>query len=102
MELDKLAKIVLEAQKIREESFDCDAASKEGVKSMRLGVQPRSFYERFYGSTLYESVDEAVTNAGFGLRELQLVFILLSHSWSDIKLWAETVLRIDKIPDEVA
>ena len=101
MNLQEFAKAVLEAQRIREESFDCNAASKEGVKSMRLGVQPRSFYEKFYGLTLYESVDEAVTNAGFGLQELQLVFILLSHSWDDVKLWAETALR-DGIPDEAA
>lgn len=96
MDLQELAKVVLEAQKIRDDSFD-----EESFKNIVEMEDREQDLEAFYDKTLYESADMAVTEAGFGLRELQLVFILLSYSWSDVKLWAETAMR-DEIPNEAA
>lgn len=95
MDLDVLAKIILEAQSIRDSSFD-----EESFKTILKVENREQDPEAFYDKTIYESVDEVITEAGLGLRELQLVFILLSHSWNDARLWAETVLK--DVDDEVA
>lgn len=106
MDEKSLAEVILEAQRIREDSFDKMAAARE----KRLFAMNRASEfmnrasefidaDRFYGKTLYEAADEATSKAGFGLRILQLVFILLGHSWDDIRLWAKTVLNVD---DEAA
>lgn len=58
----KLAQAILDAQKIREESYNHEAALKaKGFVD----------FEQFYEKSIYESADEASLNAGFDLSMTQ-------------------------------
>jgi len=81
---EKFAKAILEAQKIREESFDQIAADK--VKG-NLYVD----FSQFYTKTLFEASEEASCNAGFNLRMVQPIYLLIKYTWNDIQDWANTI-----------
>lgn len=78
-----LAKAVLDAQRIREESYDHESA-KTGDKIVD--------YNKFYSKSLYDSAYEAVENAGLEESTAQPVYLLLRNCWSSIQLWADDVL----------
>lgn len=84
--LQKLASTILDAQKIRVDSFNHAVSD----------TMPTELRDTFgYDKTIYEAADEATAKAGFGLRILQLIFILNSHAETDICLWAHAVLKQD-------
>ena len=80
----KFAKAILEAQKIREESYNKEAADK--AKENRYVD-----FSQFYTKTLFEASEEAACNAGFNLRMIQPIYLLIKYTWNDIQDWANTV-----------
>lgn len=88
MDVKKLAGAILDAQNIREESFDDEKAEKAD-KSNPFKIMS------CYKKTLYEAAAEAAANAEYDLRMLRLIYILIDQDWNGSQFWAETVLKYD-------
>ncbi len=88
MEFEKrFAEAILEAQKIKEESYDQKAA--EAVTGESLLTDFTQFYEK----SDYEAADDAARNAGFDLRMTQPIYLLIKCAWNDIQDWAEEITK---------
>ena len=83
----ELAKAILEAQKIREESFNKDAADEAEKSSVQLVN-----LSKFYGKSMKEAADEAAGNAGFDKRGTLPVYLLCQYCWNDSQQWANEIL----------
>ncbi len=103
---NELAKIILDAMKIRSESYDqaaADAASRKADEERK--ADPGNIYAgmvdfvQFYRKTLEQACTEAATKAGepeIG----ELVYYALFHAWNDCESWLQDVLGITKRPTD--
>ncbi|KKK92657.1 hypothetical protein LCGC14_2700750 [marine sediment metagenome] len=71
--LEDLAHLILEAQRIREESWDESTSS--------------------YTKTMLEASVAAGEESGFDIRIDNLVNVLLTVVWNDAEAWAESCLK---------
>lgn len=99
------AAMILDAMRIRENSFDkvaadlatadCDARKEaEPEHSSYLSVD----YNTFYRKTQQQAAYEAAVNGGepmFG----SVIYLLMANSWNDISMWAEK--PYEENPDEL-
>lgn len=84
-----LAKLVLEAARIREDSYD-HAAAKRATEEH--GAQSHFVdYSKFYGLTLREAVAVAANEHGTDSLA-DPAFLLLYCSWNDALEWAEKII----------
>lgn len=92
---NQLAKIILDAMKIREESYDKPAAAlQQAADTKEREANPESLYagmltdwSKFYQKTLYDACIEAATKAG-EVAVGELVYYSLYHAWNDCEAWA--------------
>lgn len=84
----RLAQAILNAQRIREDSYNHDEASKEAQKSF-------SNFDQCYVKSLLEASNEAAEKAGFDLRMTQPIYLLNKYCWNDIQSWAEEIIEGD-------
>lgn len=100
--MERLARAVRLAAKLREESFD-KKGYEEAIEERRKENFDRKGYqkaiekrpnrivdsENYYGLTLQESADKAAEHVGFDTRGSLPVYLLLQYTWNDILAWAE-------------
>ena len=87
----KFAKAILEAQKIREEYFDQIAFLHDFADEAKGNLYVD--FSQFYTKTVFEASEEAACNAGFSLRMIQPIYLLIKYTWNDIQHWANTVIK---------
>ena len=89
--MERFAKAILEAQRIREESFDKEAANKAEKMDLNKPKNKRGFidFSKFYGKSMYDAANEAARNAGFDKRGTMPIYLLNQYCWNDIQAWAE-------------
>lgn len=83
---ERLARAILEAMRIREESFDQEAAAEIGAEERFVN------FEKFYRMSYNEAADKAASNVGFDLRMSQPIYFLIKYVWNDIGAWAEKLV----------
>lgn len=79
----RFAEAILEAQDIREESYDQKAA--EAV----LGEDILTDFSKFYRKSYYEAANEAVEKVGLDKSLAQPIYLLNKYCWNDVQWWAE-------------
>ena len=84
--MERFARAILDAQKIREESFDHKAAD-EAEKN-----ESYPDFSKFYRKSMTEAADEAAGNAGFDKQGTQPIYLLNQYCWNDIQAWAKEIL----------
>lgn len=81
---NRLAETILNALKIREESYDyVKAEEAKGIID----------YNQFYTKSLYESADKAAKNFGLDESMTQPIYLLIKYNWYDIQEWAKRVIK---------
>lgn len=90
-----LAKCILKASEIREQSFDHAAANassiqadKDRSKNSNNVYSGITDFRRFYRKTIAESCEEACSNTGLSA----ILHILLDNSWNESINWAKDTL----------
>lgn len=82
---EKFCEAILIAARLREKSFDGDAARAE--RKMREQANPDGFpiidYKKFYRKTIAEAAEEACVIVGFDNRMGNFIYLLLTNSWND-------------------
>ena len=76
-----IAEIVLEAQKIREESYDITISNKS---LYNLFIDRNDYYTK----SINEAVDEAIKNLGYDKELSEPIYLLIKYSWNDIQDWS--------------
>lgn len=84
--MEELAKTILLAAKIREESFDHESSEKAQNKK---GVDHCVFYK----TSLFDACDEAAEQTGYSTRGTYPIYILLKQDWNGIIDWASIVMN---------
>lgn len=83
--VERLAKAILEAQRIREESFDQESANKALDDASPTTIVNT---ERFYGKSMIEAASEGAYNAGLDHTTADLpIYLLIKYCWNDIGDW---------------
>jgi len=85
--MERFAQTILDAQKIREESYDIEKA-KEALNEDTLVD-----FEQFYQITLEDACDQAVSDAGYDKRANYPIYLLNKLAWNDAHDWAAEVLK---------
>ena len=80
--IEKFGAAILEAQKIREESFDHKRADEMQKKKYKD-------FSACYGLTIEEATEKAVKQLGLDKRMVQPIFLLNVYCWGDIQDWAQ-------------
>ena len=91
--MERLAKTVLKAQKLREESFDKKIAKKYIEKGHSAN------FDQFNTLTLYKAADKACELSGYDMRATQIIYLLIKHLWNDSQEWAENFINSEKLED---
>ena len=86
--MKRFARAILDAQKIREESFDTKAANK-AEKELKAPHRLYIDFSKFYKKSMQDAADEAAANAGFGECGSLPIYLLNQYCWNDIQAWAE-------------
>ena len=96
MKVADIAKAVLEAQKIYEESFDKESAGKV----MQVGIVDEDDYEgsetsgqdfsRFYKLTMEQAAEKACEELDNGMSDL--ITLISKIGWNDFQGWAKDLL----------
>jgi hypothetical protein len=81
----RLAKAILLAQEIREESFDEIKAEKNRNPYFDLST--------CYGISEYEAADRASNQLGFDKRMTQPIYLLCKLAWNDAQDWAKAITK---------
>jgi hypothetical protein len=84
--MERLAKTILLAAKLREESFDPEMAEKNQFGDC-------------YKLSLRAAADMAAEQTGYDERGTDPVYLLLKHSWNDILAWAKVYDTPMSIPE---
>lgn len=89
--MERLAKAILEAQQIREESYDLESANKALDDASPTTIINT---EEFYGKSMREAASEGAYEAGldYSLADIP-VYLLIKYCWNDIGAWAVKVER---------
>jgi hypothetical protein len=92
--------MLLDAMRVREESYDKAASAEASAKSEaeRKADPDNSYadmvdYAQFYRKTLRESCDEVAKAAGEPTMG-EIVYYLLEYTWNDCQIWAEEQLKV--------
>lgn len=85
--MKKFAKTVLDAQRIREESFDKKASDKAFDSEKFVD------HSTFYQKTMSQSAQEAAVKNGFGNDGALPIYLLNEYAWNDIQFWATEVMK---------
>lgn len=86
---ETLARAVLKAARIREESFDLEAAQKATEKHIASGtIYDLPFYEDYYRLTKEEAC-ELIEPASLRMP----VYLLLATNWNDVLEWAKDTVK---------
>lgn len=86
--MERLAKAIKLAAKIREESYNHEASNAaENLQNNMID------FNKFYEKSLLKASDEAAELLGFDETATQPIYLLLQNSWNDILDWAD---KIDK------
>ena len=80
MEVKDIAKTVLDAQRIREESYDHKAADKDS-----WAVD----FSIFYRKSMLESAIESCNLNSLPKEMAQLIYLSNEYFWNDIQYWAK-------------
>ena len=80
----RFAEVILEAVKIREESFD-QAMADEMEKSKHPN------FHDCYRLSIWEAVEKAVEQLDIDKRMVQPIYLLIQYTWNDIQDWAEKI-----------
>lgn len=86
--MERFARAILDAQKIREESFDSKEANK-----MELEILIVKDFGSCYTISEEEAADKAAENAGYDKRGAMPIYLLNKYCWNDIQTWAEKILN---------
>ena len=86
--MDKIAKTIILAAKIREDSYDNIAADKA---SKTADNQVCVNYFQFYTKTMIEAEAEAAKATGIDELGSHIVKVLLRNCWNDALSWADMV-----------
>ena len=81
--MERLAEAIKLAAKIREESYD-----KEAAQSV-LGMSGITNFSKFYKISLAKASGMAAEQVGFDTRGTLPIYLLLKKNWNDILDWAE-------------
>ena len=92
METKEIAKVIKEAQKLREESFDF--IQYENAVDLHGGLYVDM--HQFYNLTVEESVSDAVENSQIDEEIGYLIHLLLKRSWNDVGNWAFDILSVSE------
>ena len=82
------AKVILETQRIREESFnheEADALEKSSANFKN--------FAGCYKISLYEATNQAARKAGFDKQGTEPIYLLCEYHWDAIQTWAEETLK---------
>lgn len=80
----RLANTLIDAAKIRENSYDGVAADKID--------DPSVDFSQFYQKTLIQAANKACKNNGIDAQTAKIIDLLLAHCWNDALGWADEVL----------
>ena len=76
-----ISKIVLEAQKIREESYDI-TKSNEALEDLFID------HNDFYTKSINEAVDDAIESLGYNKELSTPIYLLIKYNWNEIQDWS--------------
>ena len=89
MNTKDIARVVLSAQKIRDDSFN--------IKEFRQAVEDHAYgisdMYRFYGVDTDDAVYKAVENSGLDDDMARLIYLLIDAHWQSMEIWAKNVLE---------
>lgn len=86
--MERLAKAVLLAAKLREESYDM-ATYVEEFENTPMHLKKFIDPSKFYKLTMWDASDQAAMKMGFDKRGTRPVYLLLMNSWNEALDWAE-------------
>ena len=89
MNTKDIARVIQEAQKIREDSFNI-REFKQAVAKHDCGI---SDMYRFYGIDINDAVYKAVENSGLDDDMVRLIYLLIDAHWQSMEIWAKNVLE---------
>lgn len=87
--MEKLAAVILKAQKIREESYSQKEADEVKAKSIGKFVD----FSKFYKISDIEAASKACKEIGYDTRMVDFVYLINKCLWNDMQLWAENILK---------
>ena len=96
--MKKLAKVIMLAAKIREDSYDHEASTK----AFRKAVVKKEIvdFREFYKETIYTAAQKASEQCALDdIVAQSILLLLLSGNWDEIVDWAESVLENETIID---
>ncbi len=79
--MERLAKAVLLAAKLREDSFDL-------IKANKMHKDVPLNYSSCYKMTIREAADKAAEELGYDSRGTEPIYLLLTNSWNSAIDWA--------------
>ena len=89
METKDVAKVIKEAQKLREESFDF--IDYENAINLHGGLNVDM--HQFYNLTVIEAVENAIENSNLDKDIGYLIYILIKQNWDMAGNWAFDILN---------
>lgn len=86
--IKQLAELIMESQKIREESFNQEKAEIKATTEKYVN------YNDFYEISLEDACKKAVINSDTHNDNTIIfpIYLLNKHAWNDIQAWAESVI----------
>ena len=82
---EELAKVILDAARIREESYDSESAEKASRKFVN--------FQDYYGKSIKQAVEEACIKNGIDLDMTQIVYLALDGWWNPAIDWAQDIIH---------
>ena len=89
--MKNLAKAILKAQELREESIDKKAMNK-AIKIAFKTNNPCNL-EKFYGLTLWQAAEKAAELIGFDTETTQIIYLIIKNNYNDSQDWAKNYLK---------
>ena len=89
METKDVAKVIKEAQKLREESFDF--IDYENAINLHGGLNVDMY--QFYNLTIIEAVENAIENSNLDKDIGYLIYTLIKQNWDMAGNWAFDILN---------
>jgi hypothetical protein len=103
MKIVQIAKTILDAARIREESYDEERFEEENEKAIAKSKKenPEGYYgihfgvdsSNYYRKTLEESIIEACVDNNIPEDMSRLIDLALDSWWNDSLAWAEDILK---------
>ena len=89
METRDIAKVIKEAQKLREESFDF--IDYENAINLHGGLNVDMY--QFYNLTIIEAVENAIENSNLDKDIGYLIYTLIKQNWDMVGNWTFDILN---------